>query len=130
MKKILAVLLTLCMIFSIMAPAATAVQTGSASSVQQGGNKGNSGSLAERLPAKGSTTLREDQSGVINRENLNFKNGQWTATISDGTTIDLTDAQLPEDIQALRKLDLYGAIVGKAYYNGALSLVEALEAAK
>ena len=35
-----------------------------------------------------------------------------------------------EDIQALRKLDLYGAIVGKAYYNGAISLVDALEAAK
>ena len=35
-----------------------------------------------------------------------------------------------EDIQALRKLNLYGAIVGKAYYNGAISLAEALEAAK
>ena len=35
-----------------------------------------------------------------------------------------------DDIQALRKLDLYGAIVGKAYYNGAINLVEALEAAK
>ena len=35
-----------------------------------------------------------------------------------------------EDIRALRKLDLYGAIVGKAYYNGAINLVEALEAAK
>ena len=35
-----------------------------------------------------------------------------------------------EDIRALRKLELYGAIVGKAYYNGAIDLVEALEAAK
>ena len=35
-----------------------------------------------------------------------------------------------EDIRALRKLDLYGAIVGKAYYNGAISLEDALEAAK
>ena len=35
-----------------------------------------------------------------------------------------------EDIQALRKLDLYGAIVGKAYYSGAISLTDALEAAK
>ena len=35
-----------------------------------------------------------------------------------------------EDIKALRKLDLYGAIVGKAYYNGAISLTDALEAAK
>ena len=35
-----------------------------------------------------------------------------------------------EDIRALRQLDLYGAIVGKAYYNGAINLRSALEAAK
>lgn len=35
-----------------------------------------------------------------------------------------------EDIAALAKLDLYGAIIGKAYYSGALDLKEALAAAK
>ena len=35
-----------------------------------------------------------------------------------------------EDIKALRKLDLYGAIIGKAYYIGAIDLKEALEAAE
>ena len=35
-----------------------------------------------------------------------------------------------DDIKALRKLDLYGAIIGKAYYIGAIDLNEALEAAK
>ena len=35
-----------------------------------------------------------------------------------------------DDIKALRKLDLYGAIIGKAYYIGAIDLKEALEAAK
>ena len=35
-----------------------------------------------------------------------------------------------EDILALRKLNLYGAIIGKAYYIGAIDLKEALEAAK
>ncbi len=35
-----------------------------------------------------------------------------------------------EDVRALRQLDLYGAIVGKAYYTGALSLREAVEVAK
>ncbi len=35
-----------------------------------------------------------------------------------------------EDIKALRALDLYGAIIGKAYYVGAINLKEALEAAK
>lgn len=32
-----------------------------------------------------------------------------------------------EDIKALRKLKLYGAIIGKAYYIGAINLKEALE---
>lgn len=35
-----------------------------------------------------------------------------------------------EDIVALRKLNLYGAIIGKAYYIGAIDLRQALEAAK
>ena len=35
-----------------------------------------------------------------------------------------------EDIRALRALDLYGAIIGRAYYIGAIDLKEALEAAK
>ena len=34
------------------------------------------------------------------------------------------------DIKALRELNLYGAIIGKAYYIGAIDLEEALEAAK
>lgn len=35
-----------------------------------------------------------------------------------------------EDIKALCKLNLYGAIIGKAYYIGAIDLKEALEVAK
>ena len=35
-----------------------------------------------------------------------------------------------DDIKALRALDLYGAIIGKAYYTGAIDLRKALEAAK
>ena len=35
-----------------------------------------------------------------------------------------------EDIRQLRKMDIYGAIIGKAYYTGAIDLEEALEAAK
>ena len=35
-----------------------------------------------------------------------------------------------DDIIALRKLDLYGAIIGKAYYTGAIDLKEAIEVAK
>ena len=35
-----------------------------------------------------------------------------------------------EDVVELRRLNLYGAIIGKAYYTGAIDLREALEAAK
>lgn len=35
-----------------------------------------------------------------------------------------------EDIKALREMELYGAIIGKAYYIGAIDLKEALEEAK
>ena len=35
-----------------------------------------------------------------------------------------------DDIKALRQMNLYGAILGKAYYTGAVDLADALEAAK
>ena len=34
------------------------------------------------------------------------------------------------DIKTLRKMNLYGAIIGKAYYTGAIDLKEAIEVAK
>jgi len=35
-----------------------------------------------------------------------------------------------EDIKALRKMNIHGAIIGKAYYTGAIDLKEAIEVAK
>ena len=35
-----------------------------------------------------------------------------------------------EDVKRLAELDLYGAIIGKAYYTGAIALEEAIEVAK
>ena len=35
-----------------------------------------------------------------------------------------------EDVQALKEAGIYGAIIGKAYYTGAISLRDAIEAAK
>ena len=35
-----------------------------------------------------------------------------------------------EDVRALTEMGLYGAIIGKAYYTGAINLAEALEVAK
>ena len=34
------------------------------------------------------------------------------------------------DVEALAKMDLYGAIIGKAYYIGAIDLEEAIKVAK
>lgn len=53
--------------------------------------------------------------------------------LSEKFSIDITASggvSTIEDIKALRALDLYGAIIGKAYYIGAIDLEEALEAAK
>ena len=44
--------------------------------------------------------------------------------VASGGVSDLTD------IQALRALNLYGAIIGKAYYTGAIDLRQAVEVAK
>ena len=35
-----------------------------------------------------------------------------------------------KDVAELRKMDIYGAIIGKAYYVGAIDLKEAIEVAK
>ncbi len=35
-----------------------------------------------------------------------------------------------DDVKKLRSLDIYGAIIGKAYYTGAINIKEAVEAAK
>ena len=35
-----------------------------------------------------------------------------------------------DDIKALRQMNMYGAIIGKAYYTGAIDLKEAIEVAK
>lgn len=35
-----------------------------------------------------------------------------------------------DDVKALRAMELYGAIIGKAYYTGAIDLAEAIEVAK
>jgi phosphoribosylformimino-5-aminoimidazole carboxamide ribotide isomerase len=35
-----------------------------------------------------------------------------------------------EDVKALRQMNIYGAIIGKAYYTGAIDLKEAIEVAK
>ena len=35
-----------------------------------------------------------------------------------------------DDVKELKKMDIYGAIIGKAYYIGAIDLKEAIEVSK
>ena len=54
-------------------------------------------------------------------------------TLSEKTRLNITASggvSSIEDVRQLRQMDLYGAIIGKAYYTGAIDLKEALEAAK
>ena len=54
-------------------------------------------------------------------------------TLSEKFRLDITASggvSSMEDIRQLRAMDLYGAIIGKAYYTGAIGLTEALEVAK
>lgn len=60
-------------------------------------------------------------------------NRELYKSLSEKFDIDITASggvSSLDDIKALRKLNLYGAIIGKAYYIGAIDLKEALEAAK
>lgn len=53
--------------------------------------------------------------------------------ISEKYSLDITASggvSTIEDVKRLREMNLYGTIIGKAYYTGAIDLKEALEAAK
>ncbi len=60
-------------------------------------------------------------------------NRELYKALSEKFSIDITASggvSSIEDIKALRAMNLYGAIIGKAYYIGAIDLKEALEVAK
>lgn len=53
--------------------------------------------------------------------------------LSEKYSVDITASggvSTIEDVKALRAMDLYGAIIGKAYYTGAIDLKEAIEVAR
>ncbi len=60
-------------------------------------------------------------------------NRELYAKLSNELDVDITASggvSALDDVVALRKMNLYGAIIGKAYYTGAIDLRAALEAAK
>ncbi len=64
---------------------------------------------------------------------LQGTNNSLYKDLSERYTLDVTASggvSSIEEIKILRSLDLYGAIIGKAYYSGAVSIEEAIEVAK
>ena len=60
---------------------------------------------------------------------LDIMDGSFVPNITLG--FDLVNAIKDiTDIKALREMNLYGAIIGKAYYTGAIDLKQAIEVAK
>ena len=60
-------------------------------------------------------------------------NRQLYKTLSDRFSVDIIASggvSSIDDVKALREMELYGAIIGKAYYVGAIDLAEAIEVAK
>ena len=113
MKKILVLLLTFCLVVSLISPAAHAVEV---TSENAAGNKVQQGSsaatgknwwqnlIASAADALGIRTLRDDQLNVnVQGEKPTLENGQWVVTAVDGTKVALKDAELPAHIQALKK---------------------------
>ena len=69
-----------------------------------------------------------DRDGVMAGTNLDLYR-----TMSRRYNVDITASggvSTMDDIRALKDMDMYGAIIGKAYYTGAIDLKEAVEAVK
>ncbi len=60
-----------------------------------------------------------------NRELYKRLNSQYNIKITASGGVSSID-----DIKALREMNMYGAIIGKAYYTGVINIKEALEASK
>jgi len=116
-KKILTLLLVVCMVFSFATPAA-AVMAGSetigAAAQTEGNAKDNAASESDDAPYEGGLTLRDNedyivgssaaQNGVINESGLVAGTGSWNAQISDSdVSVDLMNPTLPSFVEELKE---------------------------
>ncbi len=87
-------------------------------------------SFCARMQAMGVQTLictdiaRDGAMQGVNRALYGQLSRQYTVNITASGGVSSLD-----DVRALRALDLYGAIIGKAYYTGAIDLTQAIEVA-
>ncbi len=103
-KKWITLLLVFCLVLSGIAPAANAVRVSINDSTTGGTSNWFKDLMVSAGEALGLPTLKKDQSHLMDNDySLSLKEGQWFATTNDGKSFELTDAQLPEHIQVLRK---------------------------
>ena len=112
-KRIFSLLLMLCMLVSVLAPAATAIQLTAAEIIKGSVTQGNlstnpdknNGLIISGDNAIKGNTLRDDLSFVNNKYvDISLRDGKWVATKIDGTTATLSDARLPEDLKKLTQV--------------------------
>ena len=101
-KRWITLLLVFCLVLGNLAPAAGAVTFGPE---EGAGGSGWFDGLVDAAENLLGISLRDDQSYLkdLDENVLSLVGGKWMATTADGKTIELTDAQLPEYIQVLRK---------------------------
>ena len=110
-KRLLSLVLMVCMFISVMTPAANALQIQLGNTVTgesfQGGTTASKDKLNNLIVsgdnANKGNTLKDDQSHVDKYVDITLQDGQWIATSIDGTSAVLTDAQLPDHIKKLRE---------------------------
>ena len=108
-KKMLALILTFCLMFGILAPAASAIQVAgeNVKNVIQGENATTGSNWLDKLlisagEALGLKNTLRGQKPDSDYE-LNLVNGKWVATTADGSMVELQNSQLPTHIQELKK---------------------------
>lgn len=94
MKRALTLLLAVCMVFTLLAPGVSAVAPGT--------DHHKAEASSEKEPFTALTKKAEDTASAQQADTEGKQTGHWTASETNVKT-DLISAQLPEDIQELRK---------------------------
>ena len=108
-KKLLTLILAFCLMLSVLAPAASAIHVAGENvmNVIRGENATTGYDWLDKLLVSAGETLGLNNTlrGQEPEQQLSLVDGKWVAIASDGTTIELTDSQLPEHIQVLKKAE-------------------------
>ena len=108
-KRLLTLLLAVCMLVSVMAPAASAVAPAANSIAAQNSAEATQGAsspftndrLVSSTDAAGLNTLRDDD--LMMPEVVPSESGAWNASLVEGLDASLTASELPATIAELKK---------------------------